>query len=413
MMRLLIVSQYFWPENFIVNDLVELLAERGVEVTVLTGKPNYPGGAIFEGYRATGIQLQDYCGARVVRVPLVPRGQNSRTRLALNYLSFLLSASFFGAFAFRGQRFDVVFVYAPSPLLQALSAAVLAWLKRAPLVVWVQDLWPESLSATGHVRSRFVLGIVAHFVRTIYRSASLVLVQSRAFVPAVSAYCDRPEKIRYYPNLFSLPPERPPSSLAATLIEDLRGSFAVVLAGNIGTAQDPATILAAARALQDDAHIRLVIVGSGSRAPWLADQARELGLENLVLAGRFSPPDMPHIFAAASALMITLTADPAFAATVPSRLQAYLAAGRPIVGALDGEAARIITEAGAGHCVPAGAGGALAAAIRNLASRPSDERAVLGHNGRNYYEQNFESHNLTGDLIAHLQDAIAAKEGAT
>ena len=412
-MRLLIVSQYFWPENFIVNDLVELLEERGVEVTVLTGKPNYPGGAIFEGYRAGSIQRQDYHGARVVRVPLIPRGQNSRARLALNYISFLLSASVLGPLALRGQKFDVVLVYALSPLLKALAAMVLARLKRAPLVVWVQDLWPESLSATGHVRRRFVLDLVGHLVRAIYRRAKLVLVQSRAFVPAVSAYCDRPDKIRYYPNLYRQPPEGPPSAEAASLVEQLNRSFAVVLAGNIGTAQDPETILATALALQGEADIRLVIVGSGSQSQWLADRARELALDNLLLAGRFPPSDMPHIFSAASALVLTLTADPAFALTVPSRLQAYLAAGRPIVGALDGEAARIIAEAGAGHSVPAGAGDTLAAAIRDLARLPAVERAALGRNGRDYYERNFEPYSLTGDLVAHLQDAIALKGGTT
>ncbi len=412
-MRLLIVSQYFWPENFIINDLVELLTQRGVDVTVLTGKPNYPGGAIFEGYHAAGIQRESYHGARIVRVPLFPRGRNSGARLALNYLSFLLSASLLGPVALRGRQFDGVLVYAPSPLLKALAAMVLAWLKRAPLVVWVQDLWPESLGATGYVRSRLVLGIIGHLVRAIYRSASLVLVQSRAFVPAVTAYCGRPEKIRYYPNLYRQPEEVRPSAEAMSLVSELRKSFAVVLAGNIGTAQDPATIIAAAQALKGVHDVRLFIVGSGSQAQWLADQARELALDNLVLAGRFAPGDMPHIFASASALMLTLAADPAFALTVPSRLQAYLAAGKPIVGALDGEAARIIAEAGAGQCAPAGAGEALAVAIRELASRPAAELAVLGRNGRDYYERNFEPYRLTGDLIAHLQDAIALKEGTT
>jgi glycosyltransferase involved in cell wall biosynthesis len=342
----------------------------------------------------------------------VPRGQNSGVRLAINYLSFILSASFLGPFALRGQKFDVVLVYAPSPLLKSLAAMFLAWLKRARLVVWVQDLWPESLRATGHVRNLFVLGIVGQLVRAIYRSAQLVLVQSRAFVPAVAAYCDLPEKIRYYPNLYRKPTEAQPNVQTIALVEQLKASFAVVLAGNIGTAQDPETILATAHALQGDPDIRLVIVGSGSQSQWLADQASQRSLDNLVFAGQFAPSDMPHIFAAASALMITLAADPALALTVPSRLQAYLAAGRPIVGALDGEASRIIAEAGAGVCVPAGAGEALAAAIRDLAFLPQGEQAALGSNGREYYDRNFEPLRLTDDLVAHLQDAIALREGA-
>jgi len=412
-MRLLILSQYFWPETFIINDLARLLESRQVEVTVLTGKPNYPAGRISDGYSVGGIQRQDYEGVEVVRVPLFPRGQNSRVKLALNYLSFILSASIFGSYALRGRSFDVVFVFGVSPALQALAAMVLAWFKNAPMVVWVQDLWPESLTATGHVKNRAILAVVRFLVRAIYRRADLILVQSRAFRDPVAALCARPEKIRYYPNSYLVPPQGIPSPSAAALAENLKKSFAVLFAGNIGVAQDPETILEAARLLRDERGIRIVLVGSGSRDAWLAEQATTLRLDNLHLAGRFEPKDMSHILAAASALLVTLSAQPAFAMTVPSKVQAYLAAGRPIVAALDGEGARIIAEAKAGISVPSGQARALADAIRALHGMPTAQRDEFGANGKRYFEQNFEPQKQVDKLIGHLGDVTASRRHST
>jgi len=181
-MRILIVSQYFWPESFVINDIARSLALKGHNVTVLTGKPNYPEGKIAAGYRAWGIQQELYAGAEVIRVPLVPRGNGSPWRLALNYLSFIFSGMTLAPFVLRGWAYDLVFVYAPSPLLQALPAVLLAWLKRAPLVVWVQDLWPESLMATGFVKNRWMIKVVEALVRYVYHRADSILIQSEAFL---------------------------------------------------------------------------------------------------------------------------------------------------------------------------------------------------------------------------------------
>lgn len=409
MMRLLVVSQYYWPENFVINDLARLLGERDVEVTVLTGKPNYPGGQIFSGYRSWGVQREQVDGVEVIRVPLVPRGSGSRVGLALNYLSFIVFAGLIAPLLLRKRSFDAVFVFAVSPLLQALPAILLAWLKKAPLVLWVQDLWPESLSATGQVKNKTVLGMVGALVRFIYRRSDLILVQSRAFVDEVAAYGGSREKIRYYPNLYVHPDESTANPEIESLAAQVGSAFSVVFAGNIGSAQDPETIIETARLLADE-DIQIVVVGSGSRAQWLADQRAALGLSNLVLAGRFPAADMPHLFAAASVLLVTLAPQPIFARTVPSKVQAYLAAGRPIVAALDGEAATIIAEAKAGLCVPSGRPAALAEAIRTLYAMAQEDRDAMGKNGRAYFEQNFEPSRLVTDLVRHLEDAIAAKE---
>lgn len=408
-MRVLLVTQYFWPEMFPINDLARLLRQQGVDITVLTGKPNYPSGQVFPGYRAAGRMQEVHEGIPVFRVPLVPRGHRSRLGLVLNYLSFIVSAGALGPGMLRRRSFDLVFVYAPSPLLQALAAMRLARIYRAPLVVWVQDLWPESLSATGHVKRPWLLSFVARAVQRIYKASDRILVQSRAFVAPVAALTDRPDKIRYYPNLFQPTADTATSDSAAGLAQTLREHFSVVFAGNLGTAQALDTIVEAARLLRPHGHVRVVLVGSGSLDTWLHQQRTEHELDNMILPGRFEAPDMPAIFAAASALLVTLKPDPAFALTIPSKVQAYLAAGRPIVAALDGEGARVIEESGAGVCSAAGNAQALASAILRLADTSPAQRDIMGQHGRQYFEQNFAPDHLVSELKTHFAEVVHAR----
>lgn len=199
-MRILVVSQYFWPESFVINDIVRILDEQGHFVVVATGKPNYPDGEVFDGYSAGGIQRERFTGrVDVLRVPLWPRGQGGAKGLILNYLSFVISGLIFLPGMLKGQKFDVILVFAPSPITQAIPAIFLKWLKRARLILWIQDLWPESLAATGFVRSPYLLKVFGWGVREIYRCCDKLLVQSQAFFKPVARYTDA-EKIHYYPN---------------------------------------------------------------------------------------------------------------------------------------------------------------------------------------------------------------------
>ncbi len=413
-MHVLLVTQYFWPENFPINDLARQLNQQSVTVTVLSGKPNYPSGQVFAGYRALGCEREQFENISIYRVPIVPRGQKSRMGLALNYLSFIASAGLLGRRVLRGAApFDVVFVYAPSPLLQALAAVRLARLYKLPLVVWVQDLWPESLSATGHVKNSWLLGLVARSVKRIYRATDRILVQSRAFVAPVAALTDQPGKIYYYPNLYQPQKYSPPSQNARDLAQRLNEHFNVLFAGNLGTAQALDTVLEAAQKLQPHAHVRLVLVGSGSMDPWLADQCAQKNLHNVVLPGRFDASDMPTLFGAASALLVSLRADPAFALTIPSKIQAYLAAGRPIIASLDGEGARIVDESGSGFCCAAGNAELLAEAILRMTNTPLAEREAMGQRGQQYFHKHFEPAQLVEQLKMHFNDVISARRTAS
>ncbi len=411
-MRLLVFSQYFWPETFGINHLVRALVRAGLQVTVLTGKPNYPDGKVFAGYTVLGIRSEDHAGAEVVRVPLIPRGSNSSFRLAMNYLSFISSGYLLAPFVLRGKLFDAVFVYAPSPLLQALPAIFLAWLKRAPVVVWVQDLWPESLSATGFVRSRYALSAVEAAVRYIYRHSDLILVQSEAFRAPISRMVKDVGKIHYFPNSVdtSVTPSRPGQSVSDELVSAIRNCFSVVFTGNLGTAQSVEMIVEVADKLKGHSDIRFFVVGSGSREAWLAEEIRYRSLENVVLTGRLSAAAMPAIFSAASALLVTLRDEPIFAYTIPSKVQAYLAAGRPIIACMNGEGARVVIAAGAGIACDAGDSVALAKAVLAMEALTPQERAQLGENGKSYFSEHYEPQKLMKQLIGHLE-SLRARRG--
>jgi len=185
-MRLLIVSQYFWPENFRINDLASELVSRGHEVTVLTGLPNYPGGRIFEEYRADAEKFSNYKNVRVVRVPLLPRGTGA-LRLLLNYLSFSITACVLGPWKLRGLKFDVVLTCQLSPVTVGLPGAFLAWLKSAPMAMWVLDLWPDTLKAIGVVKSPKLLAYVGKLVGFIYKRCDLIWAQSKSFIPKIQS----------------------------------------------------------------------------------------------------------------------------------------------------------------------------------------------------------------------------------
>ena len=409
-MKLLLVSQYFWPETFGINALVSALCAKGVEVTVLTGKPNYPEGEIFPGYSALGAQREIRDGIEIIRLPLYPRGKHSSTRLALNYLSFVVFGLLIGPWLLRRRRFDAILVYAPSPLLQALPAICLAWLKRVPIALWVQDLWPESLSATGFIKNRTVLKLVEHAVKFIYRHSDLILIPSEAFRAPIKQLLDEPRKIKYYPNAYLEEREREAQAPEVrTVAQDIASGFSVVFAGNLGVAQSLDTVVAAAERLQvADVGIRIFLIGSGSQLTWLQEETKRRGVRNIVLPGRFAPEAMPHFYAAASVLLVSLRDEPIFAYTIPSKVQGYMAAGRPIVASLNGEGAQVVIAAGAGVACAAGNAEALADAMQKLFRLSKDERAEMGENARRYAMEHFSLDRLSAELVDELQGLSAA-----
>lgn len=411
-MRLLVVTQYFWPEDFRVNELVRELVARGHQVTVLTGKPNYPGGDVFPEFLAAPDQFARYHGARVVRVPMFARRRGA-ARLALNYLSFAVNAAVVGAVRLARSDFDAVFVFEPSPVTVGIPAVLLRRMRGWPVAFWVLDQWPETLAAVGVVRSARGLSLVGRLVRFIYTRCDVVLSPSRLLMEQIARYTRPGQPVRYFPNwtegVYVQSAEGNAHSAehaAAPEIPPHEGAFTVLFAGNIGEAQDFPTILDAAERLTTRTDIRWVIVGDGRAAAWVRDEVVRRGLtDRVLLLGRHPSDRMPAFFRHADALLVSLRPDPIFAMTAPGKIQSYLASGRPVLAMLDGEGADVVRAANAGIAVRAGDAEGLAAAVEQLAALPRSERERLGENGAAYARREF-SRDVLVERLEHTLHAI-------
>ncbi len=397
-MNILIVTQYFWPENFRINDLATGLHERGHNVSVLTGIPNYPGGRFFEGHGYFRNRSEKYNGISIFRVPLTPRGKGTGFKLAVNYLSFALSASIMGPFICR-DNYDIIFVYEPSPITVGIPALVLKKTHSAPVMFWIQDLWPESLTAAGAVNSKIVLKLFEFLVRMIYRGCDRILAQSRAFIPNILRLAGDSKQVLYYPNSaeeFYHPVYAGDEAPEQVVMPE---GFRVTFAGNIGAAQDFETIITAAELIKDQKNIKWVIIGEGRMLPWVKDQVNKRGLSNTVyLMGRYPAEMMPRFFALSDALLVSLKNEPIFSLTIPAKIQSYLACAKPIIAALDGEGAEVVEESGAGLACPAEHPDALAKTVLKMYNMPEKDRQLMGMNGRIYFEKNFERNMLLDRL---------------
>ncbi len=398
-MKILIVSQYFYPERFRINDIAQGLIEQGHEVSVLTGLPNYPEGSFFKGYSFFGPYQENHQGINIIRVPIIPRGKKKGLQLALNYLSFFITSTILAPF-FLKERYDKIFVYQLSPVTAAFPAVVMKWLKNIPIVFWVTDLWPETLEATGIVKRKWILDLWGKFVKFLYDQSDVILVTSKGFTDKIAARGVHPGKIRYWPQWGE-------EIFAKNIIqEDAVGEgeipegFKVMFAGNIGTSQGFETIVAAAEKLKDHQDIKWVILGDGLRRPWIEEQIKKRGLEKcFFLLGSRALEAMPAYYQKSDVLLASLKKDPLFAITVPAKVQSYLPSGKPLIVSMDGEGAELLNDAQAGISCAADSVDELAEAVLSLYRMSQEEREILGARAREYFFKNFEREKLLNQLI--------------
>ena len=381
-MKILVFCQHYLPEPFRLNDLCEEMVRRGHEVTVVTGEPNYPEGIIYKGYEGHQRAEEVMDGVRVLRCPIVPRKTGAFHRM-LNYFSYPVSAKKRARhlLASDGQAFDVVFVNQLSPVLMAKPAIAYKKKYGAPILLYCLDLWPVSLVAGGVEQGSLIYRMFHRISGRIYRAADRILVTSRLFQPYMEKEFGVDARIidylpQYAEEIFEKIPCRPAD-----------GTTRLVFAGNVGTAQSVDTILQAAERLKDRP-VRFEIVGGGTDLERLQKTASEKRLTNVAFLGRLPLEEMPKVFARADAMLVTLQKNAALNQTLPGKVQSYMAAGKPIIGAIDGETARIIQEARCGYCGPAEDGEALAQNIRRLMAEGNLQ--ILGDNARAFYEANFE-----------------------
>jgi len=397
-MRILIVSQYFWPENFRVNDLSAGLVQRGHQVTVLTGIPNYPDGKFYSGYNFFKNIRQNYCGAQVIRVPIIPRGRGGNLSLIFNYLSFVISGVLLAPFICR-QEYDAIFVYGISPILMAIPAIFLKKIRKIPVILYVLDLWPESIAAVGAIKSSFFLKAVKKIVYFIYKHCDQILVSSPGFVGRIKEMGIDESKINYWPQWAEDNYKIVSVDKDSAESQEMPAGFRIMFAGNIGAAQSFKTIIEAADKLKDHLNIHWIIIGDGRMKPWVEEQVRLRKLENTVyLLGKRPVETMSSYFALADVLLVSLKKDPIFALTLPAKIQSYMACGRPILACLDGEGAKIIEESGAGISCPVDNSKVLVESVLKMFNFTEAERRGMGLRGRAYFEKHFTRDILLSQL---------------
>ena len=404
-MHILILRQFYSPEPTPLGaELATTLRAKGHQVTVLTGFPNYPTGKLYPGYHLRPWMKEVLEDILVVRVPLYPDHGRSALKRVLNYVSFALSGIFLGPFVVP--RPDVIFVYHP-PLTVGGIAWVLHRFWRVPFLYQIQDMWPETLSATGMLTNPWILDVVGRFAKRVYAEADAICVISPGFRDNLIQKGVLAEKIHFIPNWVDTevyhPAVRDPQ-LAEEL--SLANTFNVMFAGNIGKAQGLETVLDAAELLRDLPEVRFVIVGDGILMPHLRTEAEARQLHNVGFLGRYPAKAMSALYALADVLLVHLKDDSLFRITIPHKILSYMACGKPILAAVAGDAANLVLEAGAGIYCPPQDPAALAQAVRHLHAMTPGERQSMAECGLRAAREKYDRNTLVGQIELVLERLV-------
>ncbi len=392
-MKILVVCQHYWPEPYPLPDICEELVRRGHQVQVITDIPNYPLGRIYPGYKKRKNRNQVHNGVNIHRTFTIGRRNNIFFRL-LNYLSFAISSLLY---ALRiKEEYDVVFANQSSPVLMSVGALAYGKKHNVEVVLYCMDLWPASLAAGGIKDNSFIYRVFEHISKWIYCGADKILISSESFREYLESHFRiPPEKICYHPQY---------SDVICELVSSVKKETVdLMFAGNIGIAQSIPTILKAAKLLEDQKSIRWHIVGEGSQLDSCKKMATEMGLSNVTFHGRKDQTELPEYFAMADAFLLTMFSDSVVSLTLPRKAQAYMAAGKPIIGAADGEIPIVIEKANCGFCAKAEDAEGLAEAVLKFMEYP--DKLQLGNNAKAYYERNFSRK----EFMDRLEDVLLDK----
>ncbi len=400
-MKILVISQYFWPENFRVNDLCLELQNRGYNVSVLTGKPNYPRGKFMTGYSFFNKRKESYNGIKVFRTPLIPRGNGEGINLILNYFSFALFACL--RIFFILEKFDRIIVYQLSPATVGFPGILAKWKFKAKLYFYIQDLWPESLVDAGGLNSKIILNIINSMLNLFYKKSSQIWVQSTGFIKYLERKGVEKSKIKFLPNTVEsfYKPEVAKEKYKAYF----PSGFNIVFAGNLGIAQDFDSIILASEILKrNNISINWVILGEGrDKAKIIEKIYKRNVVKQFHFLGSFPSSEMPFFFACADALLVSLKSTDIFSLTIPSKLQSYLACGKPIIGNIDGVVASIINESNSGVCSSSGDFVNLAKNVEVLVNITLTERNQYGINAYNFFQNNYHRNIVYDKLEEYLK----------
>ena len=374
---------------------------QGFDVEVLTGFPNYPSGKIYPGYKIKPLQREIIDGVKITRVPLYANHDQSAIKRILNYTSFAASSLLYGLFG--AKRPDVIYAYHP-PLTVGVTASLIRLLRGIPVVYDIQDMWPDTLRATGMLNSPRILSAVEFVCQWVYRRVNHIVVLSPGFKRLLVQRGVPEPKIDVIYNWADEASIAAPAGKVSNSFPET-GQFRILFAGNMGKAQALEAVLEAAALLQDrGSHISFVMLGGGVEVESLKLRAQELQLANITFLPPVPMAEVGAYLAAADALLVHLRKDPLFEITIPSKTQAYMAAGKPLLMAVNGDAADLVTQSQGGVIAESENPISLATAAEKLAGLDTDALFAMGENAKRFYQE-FLALNVGvqkfGDIFLH------------
>jgi glycosyltransferase involved in cell wall biosynthesis len=401
-LRILVITQYFWPETFRVNEVVSYLRKNNYQVDILTGTPNYPEGKVFSDYELNKKNFETYYGASILRVPIFLRRDGRKLFLFLNYISFVLSSIIYGSFLLRNKKYDIIFSFATSPLTSSLSAIFFSKIKSCKSFIWVLDIWPDILIELKIIKNIFVYKVISQISKFIYKNFDYILSQSKSFRKIINLYNNNnnnnnniyfpawPENIKHY------------KSKETKYNEDK--SFKIVFTGNVGEAQNFEQVVKAAVLLKNYNDIKWIIVGSGRVLENIKSVILKENIKNFILEGKKPIEDMNYYHSIADVLFISLKSGSAISSTIPGKLQTYLQSNKFILGMIDGEGKKIIEESGTGLCIHPDNPKILAEKILYLKANPEIIKKINNSNlGQEYIKKNFEKNLILEKLLKNFK----------
>jgi len=345
-LKILIVSQYFWPENFRINDIVKFLREKDHDVDILTSIPNYPEGKVFDEYKENREKFNKFYGSNIYRVPTITRRSGSKILLFLNYTSFLLSAMFFGFFYTRNKKYDIIFSFATSPLTSSIPALFFSRLKNCKSYIWVLDLWPDILWDLKFIKNKFAYKIFSYFTVLIYKKFDYILAQSETFQKRIQNYTKK--KVYLFPAWAEDLKLKKNKFISNSRVDELKliykNSLKIVFTGNIGQAQNFNNVLKCILYLKDHINILWIVVGTGRELNNIKEICLANKVDNILFEGKKTLGEVSLYHELADILFISLKSGKAISGTIPGKLQTYLNANKFILGFIDGETKKIIKK---------------------------------------------------------------------
>lgn len=407
--HILVISQYFYPETFRINDICLDLVKRGHKVTVLTGYPNYPNGEFYEGYSANKIKKESYKGIDVIRLPIIARGSKKIT-LALNYLSFVVSGFFWKLF--NDIEANSVFIYEVSPMTQALPGVWYADKHNIPCYLYVTDLWPENVEIAGGITNKYIINNIGRMVDYIYKKCTKILTSSESFINRIVERGVPNEKIEFWPQYaedFYFPVDNNSNKVSEIPNDEILN---LTFAGNIGYAQGLEILPQVALKLKENAiKVRFNLIGDGRYKVSLIKNIEKLDVDEYFNFINQQPAtEIKKYMASSDASLVLLSENKLYELYIPAKLQSSMACGIPIIGSISGETKNIIEKANIGYCSDAGDVDSLFDNIIKFNYLNKKERDTMGKNALDYFKIHFEKKRLMNRLENLLTNDLTTNE---